>query len=176
MITFIITLIIGFIYGTYSLEINSNGDDSIGVKIFMSIIKYLIIGLLSILVWFIINFFISIFIDKKVVEAGKTYLTSMNDQNQTEGRLFLGSGVIEGVMYYTYYYKTQSGSYRFGKINSYNVDIIELDQVVPHIQYYKEEFVDKDWNKWIAPMVYNIEPDIFVPKNSIQRKIIFDLE
>lgn len=117
----------------------------------------------------------------KKVPADSIKIYAMNDQFGGSGRFYLGFGSIQQGGYYYYYYQTEGG-YKMGKINADNALIVESDDEVPRIQYFKNEFVNKDNKLWGTPPGNGEcnckieEVTIYVPKNSVKQNISFDLQ
>lgn len=48
-------------------------------------------------------------------------IENLQDNNQTQGSFVLGSGTINGVWKYTFYYRTRSGNVRLGQLEADSV-------------------------------------------------------
>lgn len=103
---------------------------------------------------------------KTEIQTYKIELVNLNDKNNTEGDFFLGSGQIEGVMKYTYYYKSEDG-YKLGTINAEGV-LIKYTDELPHIEIHKKKLTkDSFINKFVI-LNNNDEISIHIPEGSIK--------
>jgi len=109
------------------------------------------------------------------IEESREKLVTFKDNNNISGSFFLGTGSIEGDLYYYYYKEVGDGRYISGKISSYRCVINETDEVSPCIVSYKSEFGNKYWKLFSFPDKH-FKSDIYIPKNSIVRGFKLDLQ
>ena len=64
-------------------------------------------------------------------------LVSLKNTSETSGSFVLGTGTIEGVEYYYYFYKTRGG-YARGKIKAYKAILYENDSEEPQLKWIEE--------------------------------------
>lgn len=86
----------------------------------------------------------------KLVESQN--IVALQDNSNTSGRFLLGSGTINGSMYYCYYIDTDDG-YKYQQINTsdYNVDVsIKYcnENETPHIEKYDKYTIPTSDKKW----------------------------
>lgn len=188
LIFLILSLLISifWIYKTWNyafdaLEGYSNYRKTIGRKIWDCLWKPFISLMVCMLICVFIMWIVGNFLPVKKVPADSTKIYAMNDQFGNKGSFFLGCGTLEQGAYYFYYYQTEGG-FKMGKINADNALIVESDTEVPRIQYFKNEFVNKDNEFWGTPPGNGEcncqikEVTIYVPKNSVKQNISFDLQ
>ncbi len=116
------------------------------------------------------------FMESKRIPSRHVEIYAMGDQFGVEGNLFLGFGNMEQGGYYFYYYKTKVG-FKIDKIKVENATIIEDNNEIPRIQYFKSELVNESDKKW--GLVSGTDYDdvvIYVPEKSIKQDIKFDLQ
>ena len=98
-------------------------------------------------------------------------LVSIKDRNGFEGSFYILGGSIGDTSYYQYYYMTQGGGYKRGKINAdySDVTIIETDDGKPTIKIYKTS-LEKSYECWFIPLD-NPKAYVFtIPKGSIKKE------
>jgi len=102
-------------------------------------------------------------------------LVAVKDGSSTYGSFFIGCGSIDEVEYYFFYYETISGGIKKDRLLVRDVTIYEDDSVRSHIKQHEAKF--KSWKYWIFAWE---SPDkkysIYVPKGSVKRDFVFDLE
>ncbi|QWI73323.1 hypothetical protein ER45_030710 (plasmid) [Bacillus mycoides] len=105
-----------------------------------------------------------------------TELIGLNDGSNVTGRMFLGSGHVDGELVYKYAYKKGEG---------YNIDMIRAD-LVDELRYIKDgskpriERQSVSFDSWVVGFL--IQPFsesktiIYVPEGTIQNTFTVDLE
>jgi len=145
-------------------------------KWYQYIVPLIINFILSFFIFMLISITFSGFYEKEIVyDIEKTiYLQAISNNNETSGKFFLGSGVIESSSYYYYYYKVDDNSYIQDKIKADKVIICEEENCTqPRILTGIKQF--KDGSLLIMCLSDNYYK-IIVPKNSIIKKIDFSLK
>ncbi len=124
-------------------------------------------GLMSFLVSGFIFIIVMVCIPTKEVTY-TTRIVSLQDNNRTEGSFSLGSGHIEGVTYYCYYYNHRDGGYALGKVKTSNARIVEWDKDYAIKKYTMVE--NKEWGKghMVGGYVF------YVPKGTVVRNFNLD--
>lgn len=95
------------------------------------------------------------------------YVYSLKNQNDTEGSFFLGSGNIDQIEYYYYFYRGKYG-YDRGKLPINNVSIVETDTRKPELTQVYNIYDTTNLLLWAPnPTEQYI---LYVPKNTIIRQ------
>lgn len=108
-------------------------------------------------------------------------LRSLNDNIVTKGSFTLGTGQVDGISKYYYYYNVTNNTYKLEHVNTDDTVIIESDTTSPMIVKYKT-IVDNDkmqWSNWLFNMTLDIESvhyEIYVPKNTIISNYMLDVK
>ncbi len=126
---------------------------------------------LGVLGSFLLSGFILIIVMCLISTKEVTYTTrivSLQDNTRTEGSFALGSGHIEGVTYYCYYYNHIDGGYALGKVKTSNTRIVEWDKDYAIKQCTMDE--NKEWGKghMVGGYVF------YVPKGTVVRNFNLD--
>lgn len=155
---------------------------AIGFTVGIVISELLDIGFLSVMGGAIagVVFFFGMFttIDKNVEQVTKrdvTELVALGDGSQTTGRMFLGSGHIDGELTYKYAYKKGEG-YAIDTQQANYVDELRYikDGSKPRIE--NTEVVYKStWANFLTTPFYNSAKYIYVPEGTIQETFSIDL-
>ena len=177
MILFWILGIIAFILCVMFIANEWDVADSILGRIWLCIYAPIVSGILWFIVFFIVGVFIGIFPERKYVPTESKNIVAISDNLQTKGSFFLGTGSLDGTLYYFYYEQAKDSGYIQGKVKVENAEIYEQDSIKnPKIQFYTKEFVNNNWNNWAFLITCSFErAEIFVPKGSIKRNFNFDL-
>ena len=127
----------------------------------------------------------------KLVESQN--IVALQDNSNTSGRFLLGSGTVNGSMYYCYYIDTDEG-YKYQKINTqeYGIDVsIKYcnENETPHIEKYDKYTISTSNKKWgwvfnpvlIAPRAYHSGLSaqkiyIYLPEGTIDANYKVDLQ
>ncbi|MBD5589288.1 hypothetical protein [Clostridium botulinum] len=145
--------------------------------------NYILSIVLGFLIGVIVNFILVISItsvvnhyaSKKEVVDSTINIKAIDNKQSTNGTFFLGSGSINGRMYYYYMTSEKDGSTQIKKLeNNDNVYIIETNSQKPKIIFYKKEFVNPHF-KDIMP-IYEEKIKIYIPKESLKTNYNIDLE
>ncbi len=118
-------------------------------------------------------------------------IVALQDSSNTSGRFLLGSGTINGSMYYCYYIDTDEG-YKYQQINAneYDVSIKYCNgNETPHIEKYDKYTVvtsNKDWGWVFNPaLIFPQEKEavlspikvyIYLPEGTIDENYKVDLQ
>lgn len=97
------------------------------------------------------------------------YLHNLHDQNNTEGRFFLGSGVVDNVTKLFYTYQNQDGSFSFDDITKKSVDVFEDNPEKPYLLVYHVEF-NQSWMSLLGFPKFSSnpnKPEFHIPAGSI---------
>lgn len=175
LLGFFIFLTIFYIQKNWK-ETWEGGDRSVVNKIWLIIYSCFCGVFLSVLLTLCIGGILGIFPEKQKVPDEIEYIAAINDGSSISGNFFIGIGTIKEESYYFYYKKLDCGGYVQEKIRTEDVIIFESDSIIPHIQHYRNEFVNKNWNDWAFPSQCNTYVHIYVPKGSIKQNYNFDLE
>jgi len=97
-------------------------------------------------------------------------IISMRNNSKTEGSFFLGSGSINQVEYYFYFYKTKDGGIKRDKVSTRYATIHETNDKSPRVEW---TMVTKAWPWWLK--IYKSMSDIerlgdfrvYVPEGTI---------
>jgi hypothetical protein len=104
----------------------------------------------------------------------KREIYALQDNINTNGSFFLGSGKIDGEMYYYYYEKLTNGGFKSHKIQSSSVIVFEdQDSTAYIINTYKRLPKDHSAYNWTFRMPGT---EIHVPKGSIVHDYNLDLK
>lgn len=127
----------------------------------------------------------------KLVESQN--IVALQDNSNTSGRFLLGSGTVNGSMYYCYYIDADDG-YKYQQINTsdYDVDVsIKYcnENETPHIEKYDKYTIPTSSTKWgwvfnpvlIAPranqsVLSTQKIYIYLPKGTIDENYKVDLQ
>ena len=116
--------------------------------------------------------------NKEFVEVESIEIYSITNDSQINGNFALGSGTINEKMYYIYYKQGENGGYIIDKIQSDNIEIIEMEgeEEVGYIKKYEEKLEHSSWYWGIGdtPIEQKKRVVIYVPKGTI--KISFDID
>lgn len=128
----------------------------------------------SIVIGFVIGLIIGFGIKHETIEVENVvYLETINDNNNINGNFFLGSGNINGVWKYTYYYR-DGDAYYLEQINANGVPIKYTDDL-PRIEWIETVRTDASINKWsIRPVRKPHNFTIYIPKGSILQNYSLD--
>lgn len=127
----------------------------------------------------------------KLIESQN--IVALQDNSNTSGRFFLGSGTVNGSMYYCYYIDTDEG-YKYQQINTNEsgTDVVIKycgENETPHIDKYDKYTIptsNKDWGWVFNPVL--IAPQskeavfsptkvyIYLPEGTIDENYKVDLE
>lgn len=141
----------------------------------LATIRGLIMGCLINFISMLLMFFmINIHASKKEVIDTTIFIKAIKDNQSSNGNFFLGSGNINGEIYY-YYMTCKDDNTQIKKIkNNDDVYIIETNSEKPKIVFYKKEFVNPHF-KDIMPF-YNEKIKIYIPKGSLKTNYNIDME
>jgi len=185
MNTLLIFILIGLIiaiatiasnWRTYEDNWNELRDTTISQRLWMCIWRPIMGILGGIIVGSIVAIFIGLFFQKKHVVTRTTQIYAIEDVFGGEGSCFLGTGHIETVPYYFYYYKTENGL-SLGKLESLSEEVylIQKDSTLPRIEYLNPKFVNPKTWLWAIETGDELKR-IIVPTNSIKNNFNFDLK
>jgi len=110
---------------------------------------------------------------KTWVHTDTVEIVKIQGQVTTGGTFFLGSGIVDGELYYFYYAKMGDGRYRSGKIPAGEAIIYEEDRNDAYIDFYAKKLKPAGLQFWIG---INLEPEsceIHVPNGSIKSEFSF---
>ncbi len=96
-------------------------------------------------------------------------IVSIKQTSTITGSFFLGSGTIDSIDYYYFYFKSGDG-YQLGKQPIENTVIIESDNITPHIERTAGNF----FSNTLIEDLYGKSAKIYVPVGTILMK--FNLE
>lgn len=121
---------------------------------------------LSILTTLVVTFIDYKKIDKKYETI--CYIQSIKNASNLNGSFFLGSGNIEEIEYYFYFYKTKEGFVR-GKKQVSNTVIVENDSLKPQVQQLYNYYESR--SGLFKPSESSVEAyKIVVPKGTVINK------
>ena len=89
-------------------------------------------------------------------------IVSIRQDSQVIGNFFLGSGSIDSIGYYYFYFKSGDG-YELGKQPIKNTVIIERNNVSPHIERIKDNWFSSS----AITEIYGKSAKIYVPEGTI---------
>ena len=89
-------------------------------------------------------------------------IVSIRQDSQVIGNFFLGSGSIDSIEYYYFYFKSGDG-YELGKQPIKNTVIIERNNVSPHIERIKDNWFSSS----AITEIYGKSAKIYVPEGTI---------
>ena len=165
MITVLIFIIIGIILAIIIGLINE--DD--GGYIFLNSVLY---GLIGMCVWFMVAFIIP----AKTIKMKEVYVIEcLQDNSSTQGSFFLGTGQVDGVFKYAFYYKYEDGFQM--KLVNYNDAIVKYSDEKPRV----ERYFNKPKENELINLFTLDHPDyskyyIYVPKGSIKQNYTLDAQ
>ena len=165
MITVLIFIIIGIILAIIIGSIN--GDDV--VDIFLNSVLYTIIGI-------IIGFMVAIILPAKTIKMKEVYVIEcLQDNPSTQGSFFLGTGQVDGIFKYAFYYKYEDGFQM--KLVNYNDAIVKYSDENPRV----ERYFNKPKENELINLFAIDSPDyskyyIYVPKGSIKQIYTLDAQ
>lgn len=135
MITLVIFITIGFIFGLFVLGPINEWEDA--TDALMSTLMGALFGAVG----FVVSAIISLLISSISPIQGEYQLTkteqleSISDNNSIHGRFFIGSGMIDGKMSYSFYYKSGSNEYRLGNVDA-NEATVKYSDDAPVVETY----------------------------------------
>lgn len=178
MITFLIVYSIGIFGISWYIKENWKYEDS---KV--SLITWSIIWghLIALMVAFVLMLILSAIPEKIQVHDKTDEIVALNDNFNTNGHFFLGTGNIENVSYYFFYKKTSTGGFVQDKIKVDNVVLYEIDSTTneaPRIEWLKSEFKNQSWHLWtfVIGCGCNTSANIYIPRGSIKTDYVLDLK
>lgn len=102
-------------------------------------------------------------------------IVSLQDNQSVQGQFFLGSGVVDGTMKYSFYYEYGNG-YKLAQLNPNNTTII-YDKNEPKCIEYKQVKNDDFINYFSCSMHEgDKEYEIYVPKGTIKNNFNLDAQ
>ena len=177
MITLCIVYFIGIFGITWYIKENWVYEDDKSSLIIWSIVWG---HLITLLVTFLLMLILSIFPAKIQVHDKTDEIVALNDNFNTEGHFFLGTGNIENVSYYFFYKKTSTGGYVQDKVEVDDVVLYEIDSTtneIPRIEWFKPEFKNKSWHLWTFVNSCDCtSANIYIPRGSIKTDYVLDLK
>lgn len=132
---------------------------------------------LTIMASIFIGVIISYLLPMKTEENIITYnIVSLQDNNNSKGNYFIGSGRSEGKMKYSFYYKSDGG-FKLKEIDYKNATIIYSDSIRI------EQFGEKEVDSFINYFAYDNFQDedymkfkIYIPEGTIKTNFTLDAE
>ncbi|MFH0969270.1 MAG: hypothetical protein V1804_02070 [Patescibacteria group bacterium] len=116
MVIFIVLMGLGLYLGV------KKGDDKTE-RILSGIMGLIIGGMVALFVMFaVVSMSPS---EQKYEELDRVELVALNNSRSTEGAFFLGSGRIESIPYYFFYYQLPDGGKKLGKLIAENATVYE---------------------------------------------------
>jgi len=165
IVSIIISFLVGFFYVKKHWDTDTSILDnllsSIGIMVFSIVIS---IFASLIIVCGVIGIY-SLFVDHNEVEKHYVYPVSINREKDVEGEFILGSGSVESVNYYYFYYETIYG-YKLSKIESNNTYIVETNKRKPQIVEVVKSYNQNSFLK-LSDSKEPLRVIIYVPKNTI---------
>jgi len=118
-------------------------------------------------------------VDPNLTEDVPYEIYSINDNIETNGRFFLGTGRIETTDYYYFYIKTDKGL-KVEKLAATNTYIQETDEITPRVVYQYHKHIYPEWfRKWFIgdPNPHGeVTTIIKVPTNTVTTQYTLDLK
>lgn len=141
----------------------------------LATIKGFIIGcLINFILMLLMFFMINIHASKKEVIDTTIFIKAIKDNKSSNGNFFLGSGNINGEIYY-YYMTCKDDNTQIKKIeNNDNVYMIENNIEKPKIIFYKKEFVNPKFK--YMPCLGAGKVKIYIPKGALKMNYNIDME
>ncbi|NFH75761.1 hypothetical protein [Clostridium botulinum] len=141
----------------------------------LATIKGFIMGcLINFILMILIFFMINIHASKKEVIDTTVFIKAIKDNQSINGNFFLGSGNINGEIYY-YYMTCKDDNTQIKKIkNNDNVYMIENNIEKPKIIFYKKEFVNPKLKD--MPCLGTGKIKIYIPKGTLKMNYNIDME
>lgn len=103
-------------------------------------------------------------------------LISLKDNNSISGSFFLGSGIINNEMRYSYYYNCGNDNYKLTSVSANNT-YVKYTKDKPRIEYHYKEINSKSNWKYFSNLLsdggYYI---IYIPEGSIKYNFVLDAE
>ena len=167
---FILIFVISFLI--LSIREYKDCEDILG-SIILGGLKSIIVTILLGAICFSI---ISVEADIQTVPSSNTQLYALQDSNSVQGTFFMGCGSIDGSMKYTYLIK-DGDAFQLKTINTNGVNIKETDSE-PHIVFYKNVYKNPKVAWWVGdvPIIDNPNPEIYIPKGTIEYGFNIDLK
>lgn len=165
MVTIILLAILGGIVG---LKVGKNTySSSPSIDIFFGSVFGTLLGLVFCFIIYIIS--------PKVKTSEVKYIESISDNMGTSGSFFLGSGNVDGQMYFFAYVK--EGEYY--KVNKYNASVtsIRYTNEKPHLTIIKKSIEKGSFYYYFSLPAKEEHPDLYIfnlPKGSIINKYNLD--
>ena len=165
MITVLIFIIIGIIL---AIIIGSINGDDVGY-IFLNSVFYTIIGMS-------IGLMVAIILPAKTIKMKEVYVIEcLQDNSSTQGSFFLGSGLVDEIFKYVFYYKYEDGFQM--KLVNYNDAIVKYSDENPRV----ERYFNKPKENELINLFAIDSPDyskyyIYVPKGSIKQIYTLDAQ
>lgn len=136
---------------------------------------------ISFVIILIMNFSLDSRFSRCEVEYDKVKLTNLVGSCQTEGMFFLGTGNVEGVEYYKYFYLKPDGGKQFAKLPADRVVLYEEERLDGYLTKVGEQRKAPRISTLIIPDFFFFEPRTFqtyaihVPKGTIKGGFEVDL-
>ena len=99
-------------------------------------------------------------------------IVALRDMSITKGSFWLGCGDVNGVMYYTYYYKSEGG-FKFGKVKCAHATVYYSNE--SKIEYFKELTV-AGWNEDYYVTDGELYYKIYVPEGTVKQNFNLDAQ
>ena len=117
--------------------------------------------------------------EREPVDYSEYELIQAGQHNNIDGNFFLGSGYIDGVPVYLYYFKTEDGICQIGNARCSRFKIRESDTETPKIIFYKHFRIAEDFGwfikSYLGPLLHynfayrNKTGEIVVPVGTIDK-------
>jgi hypothetical protein len=114
--------------------------------------------------------------DKIECSTREYEIASLQDNSTIHGSFILGSGTIESVPTYFFYYKVYGGGYKLGKVQYYDMTIIEDDSFTPGVYkaWFQHTPCNKKLNRWVIRKQSKYYYYIYVPSGTIIKNFHLD--
>lgn len=115
-------------------------------------------------------------------EHEKVEIVALKNRVAVGGSFFLGSGQINSLPYYFFYYKTDDGGVKMGKLLAEDVTIYEEKRSGGYLAKVdkKQTYEIKGWMKWLVPSILRTESlfqryAIHIPEGSVKSGFVLDI-
>jgi hypothetical protein len=168
MLTFIVCIVVCIVILISIIRLTGYGETEF-IEYFMGVVYGTMLGL-------VVGFVIVLFLPTETYKYKYSVdIVSLQDNSNTKGTFFLGSGQINGSMKYVFYYESDTGLYRMCQID-YNLTEIKYTKEKPKVIITEYRKKDTFKNKFTIFSFH--QPDntyvIEVPEGTIKNNYNLD--
>ena len=164
MITVILTIVAGGIFGAYRQYKHGYISDALDI---------LLSGILSASLGFVLGIPIAFMLPSDIeIKKTEYKIECLQDNSYQPGAFFIGCGNIDGSMSYVYYYETKSGFKM--DIVDYNAATIKYTKSDPKVIKFEEVYSNSYINRFSIYLKDRDKYIFYVPRGTIQNNYNLD--